>query len=174
MGYLLIIAYSLLAVASVVLTVYLSQTVKFGEETDYNQQLWTYFCVLLYSIFVTVLQQYYSSAAEYVTKLENHSRDLEYESSLTSKSFLMSASISYAGLLAYAYWVRNFGLLNLLMIFLQILSKIVLNLIEAAKPYKKFPKLFRAHEKGFKPHCRRNPEDYEQFSNRIVHFDAEK
>lgn len=60
------------------------------------------------------------------------------------------------------------------MICLQVFNQIIINSLKAAKPYKEFPLKFAAHHKKFKPHCRKYPEDYEKFSRRATHEEAEK
>ena len=56
--------------------------------------------------------------------------------------------------------------MNALMIFLILFKQILLNLIEAGRPHRKYPKVFERHRNKFKPHCRKYPEDYEEFSLR--------
>ena len=60
------------------------------------------------------------------------------------------------------------------MIFLIIFKQILLNLIESCQPNRIYPKMFAEHKRRFKPHCRKYPEDYEQFSNRSQHSEAEQ
>jgi len=60
------------------------------------------------------------------------------------------------------------------MIYLQVFNQIIINSFRAAKPYKDFPPKFTEHARNFKPHCRRYPEDYEKFSRRATHEEAER
>ena len=53
-------------------------------------------------------------------------------------------------------------------------KQILLNLIESCQPNRTYPRKFAEHNRRFKPHCRKYPEDYEQFSNRSQHSDAEQ
>lgn len=66
------------------------------------------------------------------------------------------------------------SLVNLLMIFLILFKQILLNLIEASKPYRYYPKKFEQHRLKFKTHCRKYPSDYEDFRRRAQHYEAEK
>lgn len=49
-----------------------------------------------------------------------------------------------------------------------------MNAIEACEPAKKYPPIFSKHDKKFKPHCRKYPNDYEEFQFRAQHYEAEK
>jgi len=91
---------------------------------------------------VAILTQFFASIVEWIVKRENHSEDADYENSMIVKSFTMSSFISFGGLLLLAYWQRHFAAMNALMIFLIIFKQILLNLIEAGRPHRKYPKLF--------------------------------
>ena len=95
---------------------------------------------------------------------ENHGEDSTYENSMITKSLIVSSAISFGGLFLLAYWERSIVLMNMLMIFLIVFKQILLNAIEACQPNRYYPKRFSEHARRFKPHCRKYPEDYEQFS----------
>ena len=78
-------------------------------------------------------------------KRENHGEDSVFENSMITKSFIMSCFISFSGLLLLAYWQTSFFLVNLLMIFLIFFKQILLNVIEACGPNRKYPKIFAKH-----------------------------
>jgi len=85
---------------------------------------------------------------------------------LIGKSLIVSSFISFGGLMLAAYWERSFWRVNLLMIFLLLFKQILLNAIEACQPNRIYPKLFADHARKFKPHCRKYPSNYEEFSHR--------
>ena len=147
---------------------------NFDDDEQHKKDYWGILTVFLNSICVAILTKFFSSIVENIVRRENHSEDADYENSMITKSFIMSSIISFGGLLLLAYWERSFFLINLLMIFLILFKQILLNLIEAGLPRRYYPKLFKEHQIKFKPHCRKYPEDYEQFSKRTQHYDAEK
>lgn len=138
----------------------------FDEDEEESKTWWMLLTVFINSICVAILTQFFSGIVEWIVKRENHSEDAEYEDSMIVKTFTMSSFISFGGLMMTAYWDRSFAGLNALMIFLIIFKQILLNLIEAGRPHRKYPKKFQSHRNKFKPHCRKYPEDYEQFSLR--------
>ena len=93
---------------------------------------------------------------------------------MITKSFVVSSFVCFGGLMLLAYWKQSFFLMTGLMIFLIIFKQILLNAIEACQPARKFPKKFEQHERRFKPHCRKYPSDYDKFSMRGQHYDAEQ
>lgn len=115
---LIIALFSALAIVAAFATIYMSRAVTFEDEN--YQNFWRYFCVFLQSILVTVLFQFYGPIAEFIVNNENLGEEEAKENSLITKNFIMASFISFSGLFVYAYWERDFGLLNLLMVFLQI------------------------------------------------------
>ena len=144
------------------------------EENPSGKNWWIMFTVFLNAVSVAILTKFFHSIVEYIVNRENHGEDSEFENSMITKSFISSCFISFGGLLLLAYWQQSFFLLNLLMIFLIFFKQILLNLIESCQPNRIYPKLFESHKRRFKPHCRKYPEDYEQFSNRSQHSEAEQ
>lgn len=140
--------------------------IDFDEDEEDKKDYWLVFTVFLNSICVAILTKFFTSIVEHIVKRENHGEDADYENSMITKSFIMSSIISFGGLMLLAFWERSFYLLNLLMIFLILFKQILLNLIEAGLPQRIYPKKFVAHLNKFKPHCRKFPEDYEQFAKR--------
>ena len=128
----------------------------------------------MYSLWASLLSSQIPAAAEYIVRLENHSAQAEEDDSRIGKFFFLSTVISYAGLFYYQYVEQSYGYLCLLMICLQVFNQIIVNSLKAAEPYKEYPLKFAAHKKNFKPHCRRYPEDYEKFSRRATHEEAER
>lgn len=103
----------------------------FSKETElvkYNY--WSYMCVLIYAVIVTIVNAYVTSIAEYLVDKLNIGNDGEYESTMTKFIFVLSSLFAYAGLFVLAYSERDFSLCNMLMIFLHILQRIGLNLWE--------------------------------------------
>ena len=158
--------FSSLAIIASVATIELSKVIDFAEDEENNKDWWLAFSVFVNSICATVLTQFFSSIVEYIVKRENHGTDSDFEASMISKSFSISCLISYGGLMLLAYWERSFMLVNLLMFFLIFFKQIMLNLIEAGRPHRYYPKVFANHKRKFKPHCRKFPNDYEEFSFR--------
>lgn len=65
-------------------------------------------------------------------------------------------------------------LVNIMMIFLILFKQIMLNILEASKPYRYYPRKFAEQTVKFKPHCRKYPSDYEDFRQRAQHFETEQ
>ena len=140
-----------------------NEVYEFGEDDKESETWWMLLTVFINSICVAILTKFFSEIVESIVKPENHSEDADFEDSMIAKTFWMSSFISFGGLLMLAYWDRSFAGINALMIFLIIFKQILLNLIEAGRPHRYYPKKFQAHRNKFKPHCRKYPEDYEQF-----------
>ena len=147
------------------------------DEENYNlskYNYWTYLCVLIYALIITIVNAFITSIAEFIVNKLNIGNDVEYEQTMTKYIFVISFLYAYSGLFVLAYEERSFSLCNMLMIYLHILQRIGLNLYEYCQPYRKLPKIFKKHSQGMKPHCRKYPDDYEQFSQRNLHLDIEQ
>ena len=169
-----LLAFTSLAIIASVFTMQMQHMIEFSDEEENKKDWWNCFSVFVNAIAATILTQFFATVVEYIVKKENHGTDIDFEDSMINKSFTISCLISYGGLMLLAFWERSFMLVNLLMIFLIFFKQILLNLIEAGRPHRYYPKVFSTHKKKFKPHCRKFPNDYEQFSYRDQHYDAEK
>jgi len=163
---LIIVLFSSLAIVAAVACVELVNVIEFEEGEIEGKSWWITFTVFLNSIVVAILSKFFSSVVQYIVDRENHGQDQAHEESLIKKSLIVSSFISFGGLILAAYWERSFWRVNLLMIFLIIFKQILLNAIEACQPNRIYPPKFAEHAKKFKPHCRKYPNDYEQFSMR--------
>ena len=144
------------------------------DEKKQKYNYWSYFCIFLYALFVTFENAFVNDIAEFVVNAMNVGQDSEYEQNMTKYIFNISSLYAYSGLFILAYLKHSFSLCNMLMIMLHILQRIGLNLYEYAQPYRTMPKKFAKHKAGLKPHCRKYPDDYEQFSSRQVHLEIEQ
>ena len=169
---LVLLLFSSLAIVASVGTIYMSRAIDFEDQS--NKDWWLVFTVFIKAVIVAILTKFFSSIVEYIVKRENHGEDSDYENSMITKSFIVSSCICFSGLMLLAFWERSFSLVNLLMIFLILFKQILLNAIEACQPNRTYPKRFIDHNRKFKPHCRKYPNDYEQFSYRMQHFEAEQ
>ena len=98
------------------------------------------------------MTQFLSSIAERIAERENHAQESDKENSIIHKSFLIGFLISCTGLVLYAYWQQSMVLINIFMAFLIFFKQILLNVIEACKPYRFYPKKFAKHSSKFKVH----------------------
>ena len=69
-----------ISIGAVFLTLMLMQSTKYGDQEDQTKfNYWTYFCIFIYSIIVTVTNAFVSSIAEYIVNRLNIGDDGQYE-----------------------------------------------------------------------------------------------
>lgn len=173
-NFLIITLFSSLACVVAVACVELVGVIEFDEVEEEQKAWWIVFTIFLNAIVVAILTKFYYPVILYIVVRENHGADAAHEESLINKSLIVSSFISFGGLMLSAYWERSFWRVNLLMIFLIIFKQILINAIESAQPNRIYPKLFAEHKRKHKPHCRKYPSSYEEFSMRGQHYEAEQ
>ena len=92
-------------IGTIFFTIMLMNSQDFDKEKDptsYNY--WTYLCVLIYSIIVTVVNAFISPIAEYIVNKLNIGQDSEYEQTMTQYIFSISSLYAYSGLFVLAYY----------------------------------------------------------------------
>jgi hypothetical protein len=146
-NFVILALYSALAIAASVATIVMKiEVFSFGEDDKDKKFWWEIFTVFLNAIAVATLTKFLKPVVKYIVRKENHGKDSNFESSLITKYFTVSCVISFTGLMLYAYWQLKLDLVNMLMIFLILFKQLLLNVIEAGKPYRYYPKKFMEHK----------------------------
>lgn len=144
-----------------------------GDDED-SVRTWKVITIFLYAIFVafgTAVVPYFSNC---IVRRQNLGTDSEQEEARMKSEVLLTSIISYSGLFFFAYFERNYALLNWLMLFMYIIQKVFVSLFNYWSPHRNLPRLFKSSAKRFKPHFRKFADDYELFSSRQLHIDAEQ
>jgi hypothetical protein len=162
-----------LTVAGVFCQRELKEIYYFGED-ETNKRLWIITTILIYAIFVSILSAFVPSFASTIVENENLATDTEQEESQTKNQVLMASIVAYTGLFMVAYIDKSFAEINFLMVFMYVFQKIITELYRYYSPRSYLPGTFASHASKFKPHFRKFPDDYEEFSSRQLHIEAEQ
>lgn len=172
-SYMLLFLFTAITLVTQMFIINLRDYKLFGEE-EADIQNWDIVSVLLYAIIISIFSSFVPGLASYIMKRENCSSDSDQEASLTKNLVLLTSVIAYTGLFFLAYIIRSYSQLNWLMLFMYTFQKIIPELYKYWSPYRTMPAMFEASAKKFKPHFRKFPDDYEEFSSRQLHIDAEQ
>ena len=71
---------TLVTIGSIFFTIMLMESAEFNKDEELSKyNYWTYLCVLIYAIIVTIVNAFITSIAEFVVNKLNIGNDVEYE-----------------------------------------------------------------------------------------------
>lgn len=129
---------------------------------------------IIYTVGIVLLSHWFTKNSHKIVDKENHKFNFQYENSMIQKSYLLAFINCYLCLFADAFFFQNYKYLTLLLSTVLILKQLGLTAFEWAEPYHEYPHEFSHHKEHMKVHFRKYAENYKQFSDRDLHYNAEK